>query len=111
MITNGMTTGEIMAADPSRLVTCRKCGDQVEWQKRFQHHQQVHGAVYGKPRGPRLKRVNHADPALARLQELQAATQAAVRDLELERDGAHKRLLELDDLIARYKAMLIANTR
>lgn len=81
--------------------TCKKCNPHVDFDNYYQfqkHKINVHAFVV-TPRGlPK-----NTTPALERLQTLKLEVSSAIKDLEAEREVLHRRVLELDDIIVKYK--------
>lgn len=96
---------------------CKQCGETYEsW---YRHNRDKHGITgYGKkpsPGGekPKSKEWDMNEDSttcpLTRLSQLKKEIEDTVKSLEHERDGMHKKVLEMDTTIAKYKRMLITN--
>lgn len=91
--------------EDTRQMRCKKCsqtGIGMSWLRT--HYRDVHGHKYNSARKSK-------EPALERIQAIEKSIKEAVDELEHERDQIHKRLLELDDLIGRYRALSIRNSK
>lgn len=81
------------------LVRCKTCGEQVQWNELRKHKSTVHGNTYQK----KTKTTPDATETFRQIEQLAKTMMIQIDD---ERNKIQNRLIELDNMAAKYKPLL-----
>ena len=86
-----------------QLQHCRDCGQEFTNRADLLSHKKTVHNWTAKPK------MSEVDSALAKFNEIQRSIHAVIRDLEIERQKYHDKIVEIDNIIVRYKKNSLLN--